>query len=597
MRSLLALLFLSAVLSPARAADETPAPAQARVVEVRIKDAPSEDPKPTNPLGPTPPNYRAALGTLARIASDPEVDGVVLRVEGAPDMARGREILEQLEQVKRAGKPIACYAEMLTQGQLAYASLADLLVVPPSGMIALEGLTVELMYLKDMLAKIDVEMEVLHIGDFKTAYEDLARNSMSEGQRVMLEDILDEMYGGLLDTIATNRGMTRESLEALFELVLVPPEVAVSAGLVDAVAYEDDFEARAATLFGAEMDVVDDYGTESPDFEELFANPFAMLANLEKLLKPQEKELPQEPYVAVVYATGPINSGKSQADFMGNVATMGSETIVEALEATYDDDDCKAVVLRVNSPGGSALASDMIWRAIERVKTKKPVVASMGYVAGSGGYWISMGCNAIVAQPSTLTGSIGVVSMVPNVSRALADLGINVEVVARGPHGDQLAILAHGPSPIIKATITRWMQATYEEFIGKVAAGRGMDPERVREVAGGRVWTGRQAIEIGLVDELGGLQDAIALACVMGGGLDLATTQVVEYPEPPNMFEAIEEAMEGMASAQARPAAFALAERLGFGDLVRTVESALADLEPFSPDRVQAVMPVQIVVR
>jgi len=451
--------------------------------------------------------------------------------------------------------------------------------------------------MKEMLAKIDVEMEVLHIGDFKTAYEDLARDSMSDGQRVMLEDILDEMYEGMLDTIAANRGMTREALEALFELVLVPAEVAAGAGLIDAVAYEDEFEARAAILFGAEMDVVDDYGTESPDLEKLFANPFAMLTNIEKLLKPPEMELPEEPYVAVVYATGPIVSGKSQADFSGNVAAMGSETIVEALEATYDDENCKAVVLRVNSPGGSALASDMIWRAIERVKTKKPVVASMGYVAGSGGYWISMGCNAIVAQPSTLTGSIGVVSVVPNVSRALADLGINVEVVARGPHGDQLAILAHGPSPIVKATITRSMEQTYAEFIAKVAAGRQMDPERVHEIAGGRVWTGRQAIEIGLVDELGGLQDAIALAAVLGGGLDLARSQVVEYPEPPNIFEAIEEAMEGMASARARPAAFTLAERLGFGDLVRTVETALADLRPFSPDRVQAVMPMQIVVR
>jgi len=598
MRSLLVLLSVALVLPAARAGDEPSAEAERpRVVEVRIKGRVTEDPAPQNPFGPVPKNYLGALETLETLAVDDEVDGVVLRVTGSPDMARGREILGVLEQVQRAGKPIACYSEMLTQGQLAYASVADLLVVPPSGIIALEGLTAELMYIKEMLDHLDVEMEVLHIGDYKTAFEDLARDSMSDGQREMLEDILGETYESLLETIAGNRGISHASLEAMFELVLVPPEVAQGVRLVDAVAYEDEFEARARELFGGEYELVDDYGSESIDVEKLFANPFAMLTNLEKLLKPQEKKPPKEPYVAVVYATGTIVSGESQSDFSGNVSAMGSETIVEALEKTYDDDNCKAVVLRVNSPGGSALASDMIWRAIERVKTRKPVVASMGRVAASGGYWISMGCSAIVAQPGTLTGSIGVVSLVPDVSRALEDLGINVEVVSKGPHGDQLAILEHGPSPIVKKTITRSMEQTYETFIEKVAGGRGLEPERVREIAGGRVWTGRQAIDVGLVDELGGLQDAIALACVLGGGLDVARTEVVEYPRAPSFFESLEEQMEGMVSARERPAVLSLAERLGFGDLARTVETALADLEPFSADRVQAVMPMQILVR
>jgi protease-4 len=302
--------------------------------------------------------------------------------------------------------------------------------------------------------------------------------------------------------------------------------------------------------------------------------------------------------VAIVYATGMITSGKSQTGWDGTVASMGSDTIVEALDQALEDDNVKAVVLRVNSPGGSALASDMIWRAVQRVKAKKPIISSMGSVAASGGYWISMGCSAIVAQPSTITGSMGVVSMVPDVSKALRDLGINVEVVARGPHGDQLSVLKYGASPVLRDVISRMMADVYDDFLEKASAGRDMEKSRIAELAKGRVWTGRQAEELGLVDQLGGLQDAIDLACVMGG-IDLSEAPIMEYPEAPSFMEALEDAFGNMAMAGTllpEPANTIL-KHPALAPYEPLIRSLLTDTRGLHADRVQCLLPFVVTIR
>ncbi|HZL99053.1 MAG TPA: signal peptide peptidase SppA, partial [Planctomycetota bacterium] len=536
--------------APAAAAEPADEPEETgpRLVELIINSNVAEDPMPENPLGPSRRNFRSKLLLLRQIAGDSDVAGVRLKLEGNPGFAHSIDLLEELARVKASGKKIVCFAEMLSQGDLMIASAADVLVVPPSGRVVLEGLQAELFYLKDMFDKIDISFEVQHVGNYKTAFEDLSRNAMSAEQREVIGLLLDEFYNQLLDTIAGNRKLDRAVVEAAFKDVLVLPADAARSGLISGVGFEDEFDAQVATLLGGEPELVENYGDKSAeDLEKMLSSPFAVFALLPKLLNPPQKEAPQEPYVAIVYATGAINTGKSQAGWDGTVASMGSDTIVEALNRTYEDDNCKAVVFRVNSPGGSALASDMIWRAIERVKTKKKVVASMGSVAGSGGYWISMGCNAIVAQPCTITGSMGVVSMLPNVSVALKDLGINVEVVAKGPHGDQLSLLKHGPTPTLKAVIDKTMNAVYADFLEKASTGRRMDKAKLETLARGRVWTGRQAEELGLVDELGGLQDAIDLACVMGGGLNSMTTPILELPQAPSFMDAMEEAFEQMA--------------------------------------------------
>lgn len=598
-------LSLFAVAAPAqepvahardRAAADEPASADTalKVVTLKITGDGSEDPRQENPLGPSKRNFRMKLEQIRAIAADPTVRAVRLKIEGNPGLAKSVDLLEELRAVKAAGKPIVCYSEMLTRNDLIFASIADHLCVPPSGLIALEGLLAESMYFKDLLARFDAKVEVLHIGDFKSAYEEFALDRMSAGQRTTLQVLLDEFWGQIIGTVADQRGMDRQVLEQLFADVFVVPEKAQRAGLVDQVAYEDGFDLAVEQLLGGKTTEVKDYGDRTKeDIEKMLESPFALFALLPALLDPPEPKAPTTPYVAIVYATGAINSGKSAADWQGNVSSMGSETIVAALDKAREDDNCKAVVLRVNSPGGSALASDMIWRAVERTKALKPVVSSMGSVAASGGYWISMGCSAIVAQSSTLTGSIGVVSMVPDLSATLAANGIRVETVSAGPAGDALALLAHPPSDLLKRALTQMMEETYDDFIEKVASGRRMEPARVLELAGGRVWTGRQAEENGLVDEIGGLTDSIHLAQALAGLS--SDTPLFELPEPANPLEALEDVFQAKISVTSPVED--LLEAAGFGDTLAVVRTWLSQPQAVHPDRIQAVMPFGFVIR
>jgi protease-4 len=594
------LVFSSPAFAQETSASTDAEPTAPRLIEVIISGNVSEEAPQQNPLAPTMRNFRGKLERLRKIATDPTVDGIRIKLKGSPDFAHAIDLLEGLRHVKDAGKQVVCYAETLTQRDLMFASLADLLVIPPSGILSMEGLTAELLYMKDLFAKLNVSFDVLHVGDYKTAYEDYALDTMSDAQRETIGALLDEFYGQMLSTISQNRGMSRDEVEAMFLRVLVSPKEALAAGLVDAVAFEDEFDDMVDALLGGETELEKGYGDRTAeDIEKMLDNPFAAFALLGQMLNPPKAEAPSEPHIALVYASGAIMSGKSQIGWDGTVTTMGSETIVKALEKTLEDDNCKAVVLRVNSPGGSALASDMIWRAVQRVKAKKPVVVSMGNVAASGGYWISMGASAIVAQPSTITGSMGVVSMVPNVSGALRDVGVNVEVVARGPHGDQLSVLENGVTPILRETLSRWMGEVYEDFLDKASAGRRMERSRVAELAKGRVWTGRQAEALGLVDELGGLKDAIVLACVMGGGLDPNSVPLAEYPEAPNFMSQLEDAFDQMTSVRSSLDLLAveLLDIPGAQQALMLARDVLSDTRPLSASRVQCILPWSMNIR
>jgi protease-4 len=598
-RVLLSLGFL-ALMAPISMAEEecpnAPQPA-ARFVEFSLSGLSVEEPPPSNPFGPTLHNFRSSLGLLDQLAADPEVDGLLLKTGASLDFARSIDVLEALTRVKKAGKHIACYAESLDRSALLYASVADLLMVPPSGMVVLEGLSAEVLYIKQLLQRLHASVEVLHVGDFKTAFEDFSRDHMSEPQRVSLQAVLSEYYQQLVGTIARNRGLQTEQVEVAFGEIFLSPEKALAAGLIDAVGYEDEFDSKLEAKAGGAVKRVDDYGDESQqDLEEMLANPLALFSMLPKLMEPPKKELPPGPKIAIVYASGPINSGRSAQSFDGAM-TMGSDTIVEALEETIEDDDIKAVILRVNSPGGSALASDMIYRAVMRVREHKPVVASMGSVAASGGYWISMGCNKIVAQPSTLTGSIGVVSAVPNLSESLKKLGVTVEVVGAGPHVEELSLLRNGPSDLLKTKIMEMMEQTYEDFVHKVAQDRPrLGVDQVHEYAKGRVWTGRMAYELGLVDGIGGLQDAVVMACYLaGGGLDADTIPVLELPERPSIFEQLEEMMGGLAE-HSTQVEWAL-RLTGFEEALPVVEFLLQDRPALHADRVLAILPMVYRIR
>jgi protease IV len=589
----LGLVALVAATPLAARAEDAQAAKKARIVQLKIEAIP-EDPLPANPLGPSPRNFRTSLGMLRQIAADPNVAGVELKMKESVDFAHAAELLGELRKVKSAGKKIVCYEQALDQRELIFASLADALVVPPSGQVALQGLTAEVMYLKDLLDKIDARFEVLHVGNYKTAYEEMSRDTMSAEQRETISHILQEFYDEMLDSIAANRGIARSVVEAQFEKVSLTPEEAKSAGLISQVGYEDQYKQAVKDLVGGEYEIVKDYGQEDKeDLEKMLGNPFAAMSMLPKLLNPPKPEPPSEPCIAVVYASGQIMSGKSKRGFQGDVSTMGDETIVKALDAVRDLDQVKAVVFRVNSPGGSAIASDMIWRAVQRCREKKPVVASMGYVAGSGGYWISMGCDKIVAQPSTITGSIGVVSAIPDLSKTLKKIGVNVQVVGKGPHAEEMSIMSNGPSPFLKKTITESMERIYQQFVAKASAGRKLDPAKLEPNARGRVWTGREALGIGLVDKLGGLDDAIAVAAELGKVG--AKAPVVEYPQAPSLVDQIKEMVEDLTLTDVALSRLALELPEGVG---AAIADALATTKQgFEQDRIQCLLPFRVTIR
>jgi protease IV len=545
----------------------------AKVVKVDLSDFGREDPSPKVPFGPAKRNFLGELKRLRQIAADADVKAIRLDPKNELDDARTLDVLKELRALKAAGKKILCYAESLDRDALVFATIADLVAVPPSGTVELRAPAAEVLYLKGLLDKIGVRLEVLHVGEFKTAYEQMYRETMSAEQRQELTELLRERYEQCVDLIAAQRNVPKEKVEAGFDKIWLEPQEAKELGLIDLVGYADEFDARTAELLGEKPAVDEHYGTgKEDDLKSMLDSPLAIFSVLRRAVDGGEESLPSGDKVAIVYCSGAIDSGKSRSGF-GGATSMGSETIVKALDQARDNDEVKAVVLRVNSPGGSALASDMIWRAVQRVREKKPVVASMGGVAASGGYWISMGCDKIVAQPSTITGSIGVVSAAPDLSKVLEKVGISVEVVGYGPHAEELSVLRDGLTPLMKEKIQSSMQRIYGEFVRKAAAGRKLDAARLEPNARGRVWTGRKAKEIGLVDGLGGLQDAITMACFLGGHLDAQSTPVLELPEAPGLFEQLQEALSGLAST--RTLLQGIAREAGVAEALPRLEAVL----------------------
>jgi len=553
MRKLLSALLLGAAIAgaqettkPEAPKPEAPqaAPQVAHIEILKVKLSGEEDPFPEIPFGKPQLNFRGFLDVVAEIARDPDVDAVELKLDSyGVGWARLLETREALAGLRRAGKKVFVYKENFSTPDLVLASVADRISVPESGMVVLPGLALESWYMKDLLAKLHLSFDVVHIGEYKSAGESLVRDSMSDELKESLDPILDEFFKGMVDSIAEGRGISRDVvLKAIDKGILLPRE-AQAMGLVDRVEYYDQFKEGVRNYFPDKQlkKAEDRLKKRGPQFDP--NNPFAIFSVVMGALMEGSKErLPEGPKVAVIYCSGAIVSGKSQYDWMGNIAAMGSETIVAAIDKARENDEVKAIVLRVNSPGGSALASDMIWRAIERAKAKKPVIASMGDVAASGGYYISCNSHVIVAEPQTITGSIGVVGMMPNVDQFYPWVGINPQRMSRGKRAEML-MTTKGLTDDGKEMIRDMMRSVYEDFVGKVAAGRGKSPAEIEPVARGRVWTGRDALARGLVDEMGGLDRAVAVACKRAGveGKEGKDWHVVEWPRRKGPLDFLED--------------------------------------------------------
>ena len=408
---------------------------------------------------------------------------------------KAEEIRDAIADFRTSGKPVYAYLEFGLNKEYFIATACDKIFVPPPGELFINGLAADVMFFRGSLDKLGIYPDIYQIGKYKSAGDMFTQKQMTDAHREYINSMLDDLYGRYINNIAQARKKTPEEVRALIDNAPYNAVQAKDAGLIDEAMYRDEVEKQLKTLLGQkETDTL--AAVRSGDYRDV---------------SPESLGLNKGERLAVIYASGTIESGSSQNSPSGE-QSIGSDTVAKALNDAAADKTIKAIVLRVDSPGGSGLASDIIWRAVEQANQKKPVVVSMSDVAASGGYYISASAAKIIAQPSTITGSIGVVAGKP-VMRGFYDwLGLSNEYVLRGKTAGMFRATEKF-SDEERAKFEEWIKTTYyRDFIPKVAKGRSKDPEYVDSVGQGRVWTGAQAKERGLVDDFGGLDKAIEVA-------------------------------------------------------------------------------------
>ena len=504
---------------------------------------------------------------LRRARQDDRVRALVVKVGGGQiGLARMQEIREAVASFRESGKLAVAWAETFgefTHGNVPYylATAFDRIYLQPSGSVGLTGVAVEQLFLHDALAKIGVAFQSAKRYEYKSAADPLTERGFTPATREATERLAVSIAEQISAAIAERRGMTVEDARALLDRGPFLAADALSEGLVDALGYRDEVYADVRKEAGA--DAVLQYVAR-------YQRAHILAQRARQLSK--QREL----FVAVIYASGPIKQGRSTRSPLGGGA-MGSDTVSAALRSALHDERARAVLLRVNSPGGSAVASDTIWREVVRIRAAgKPVVVSMGDVAASGGYYISMAADIIVAQPGTLTGSIGVILGKPVLADALERAGITTDSVSVGT-GATMFAPTHPFTDEEWQRINTWLDAVYRDFTEKVASGRRMPADRVDQVARGRVWTGADAAGNGLIDELGGLQAAAEIARRRAGLPADAPLRVYPRLTPLDQLRPPE-------SSESRPAAAAALE-LGFADAWGPAWrlAARAGLPPYGP--------------
>lgn len=464
------------------------------------------------------------LAALQKAETDKNIKGVYLELGVNPNgYATLSVIREALLRLKKAGKFIYAYGTMASQKSYYVASVADKIILNPSGGMEISGFGREIMYYKNALEKLGVEVQEFHCGQFKSAIEPFLRDKMSEPNRQQLTDLYGDIYQRFLTEIGDARKIDTAKLNtAINDLKTFLPEDLLSLGLVDELGYYDQLLAEVKEKAGLDKK------------KELKFTEF------EKYAASMEKEKSSENKIAVIYAAGEIVDGE------GEDGQIGGDAFAKIIRKVREDEKVKAIVLRVNSPGGSALASDVMWREVTLAKKAKPVVVSFGDVAASGGYFISCGADKIFAEKNTITGSIGIFGLIPNAKKLLNDkLGITTDAVEVTKHG-AFNLVTNPFDAEERALIQRQVENGYREFKTRVAEGRGRDTAYIETIAQGHVYTGTQGLKIGLVDEIGGLGDAIKFAAEKA---KLKDYQLKAYPQEKDFATQLSEAF-GEAKAQ-----------------------------------------------
>lgn len=482
----------------------------------QIKERTVENPFSKLNLGPLMPEGSVGLNTILlnikKAKEDKNIKGIYLEISTPiAGFATLEEIRNALIDFRTSGKFIYAYSETYSQKAYYIASTASKLYLNPQGSLEVKGLSSQIMFFKNMLDKLGVEVQIFRHGKFKSAIEPFMLDKMSEANRSQVETYLGSLWNHMLAGISKSRGITASDINKMADNLLIRnPNDALKYKLVDALKYED--EAMDDIKKAISIDQKDKIHFVS--FEKYAESPNKLKLSSNK--------------IAIVYAVGEIVSGEGSDD------QVGSETVAKALRDARLDTSIKAIVFRVNSPGGSALASDVMWREVLLAKAVKPVVVSMGDVAASGGYYISCAANRIFAQPNTITGSIGVFGMIPNAQKALSEkLGITIDTVNTNKHSDVGTILRAASADEFNY-IQKSVEDIYDVFITKVADGRHISKNNVDSIGQGRVWSGSDALKINLVDEIGGINEAIAYAAKLA---KVSSYKLIDLPKQKDPLE------------------------------------------------------------
>ena len=462
------------------------------------------------------------LKAIDAAKTDHKIKGITL-VNNVSNLglAQSKELRDKLEDFKKSKKFVMAYATIFSQKEYYISSVADAIYLNPSGEMEFKGLGTEMLFYKNFQDQTGFKMEIIRHGKFKSAVEPFLAQEISKENREQVTVLLQSVWDNIVSDIAKNRNVSVTQLNAIAtDLLARTPEMALQQKLIDKVAYEDEFNAALKNKLKVAKD---------DEIESVSITDYVATSTL------NSEDYTKDDIIAVIYAQGDINGGEGDVDYIGEVS------INRSLKEAREDDEVKAVVLRVDSPGGSALVSDLIWREIELTKKVKPVVVSMGNLAASGGYYIACNANTIFAEPTTITGSIGVFGMLPNVHGFATKYGVNAEQIQT--HKNAVGYSIFEPiSEEYKTIALEGVDRVYKTFINRVAAGRKMTFDQVDAIAQGRVWTGTDAIKNGLVDKLGNLDAAIAHAAILGKTKSYRTEN---YPEYKKDFDAILETLAG----------------------------------------------------
>ena len=469
---------------------------------------------------------RTLLDRLHLAQQDKDIKAVLITLGADSNIsfAQAQEVRDALARIVKSGKPCFVYADGYDTPSYTLATGANHICMLEGGELMIPGVGLEVTFLKGLLDKVGVKADYEQIGEYKGADEEYTRTEASEELKGELNKLTDALYNQIVDGISTHRNLTKDDVRALIDQTIVTGPVAKERGFVDQLMDQDGLRPLLTKELGNEIDLIQDFGRPAREAVDL-SNPFGILSLMMRRSEPPS----DKPQVAIVYAAGVIQDGEAEGGLLSDEG-VGSEVLRKAFRTAARDENVKAVVVRIDSPGGSALASEVMWQAARRCAQKKPVIVSVGGMAASGGYYLASAGDKIYADPSAIVGSIGVVGGKIVVKDLFDKLGIHAETFSRGKNAG-LFSMTEPWSDRQRKMVHNWMQQTYEQFTHRVMTMRGSKIKDIDKVARGRIFLAKQAKALGMVDEIGGVEDAIAYAA-RKGGLEAGQYDVRILPAP-----------------------------------------------------------------